>query len=303
MTRVTLLREPAGTVASSNEPIYRAGVDTSYWFDGFTSYADTPANLSNGSGDYTYVVTEAPTFSSTSPVGSGGRKIYWARSGGNTGGIIEQYPSPAATSAPLIITWLYRSTAFYEGKGIIPQDTAGHYRYVCQPGGSRYPGGWGDDQLESTYWDGSGNGLFADTPPMSKVLWMIWHDGFFGGLGTPAFCSTGTVHYQHNINDSLISEADYINSASLVRHTLKLTPDPVAWVDGHGRLEMWIGGTKTHEYLGDDNTRPEYGMVLVKAASQGAPVTLFKCGGPTYESYAGPANIEWSDLRVWRQAA
>ena len=281
------------------EPVFQQGVNTSYYFETFASYANGAAMGSGGGGDYFYLLTETPVLSTNSPTGSAGRKATSTRTAPDSGGHWEWSPNFSGFSLPstlpvTIVTWLWRTTGVqYEGKGLIHEQVSGNFRYVCQP---HILQGAIPAALHDAYWNANGTGKFADTPDVGVPCWGIWHDGIPAPDQPAWFDANGFCMYHHNVGKSF-DQSIYLDSATLIRHTLRLTtPSTGGYGGGKGRIEMWIGGLKTHEWIGDDAGRPEFGLVLVQTPR---PVDLWQCPGPSAHNFSGTATIEYSDVRIW----
>ena len=309
-----------GGAGDPNEPIFRQGVDINYAFEDWQSYA-TPTDLFNfpapdtdGIAPFWYDHTEVPTFSTSSPAGPGGKKILWPRSA-NTGGHLEIANENASTAygwdaipdnvGVLIATWHYRDVGpdQYWGKGFLPQQTSGNYRFVCSTASMNY--GYTQARshiLRDTYWNTDGTGKFADTPFINKLSWHIWHDG----IPSPPtdLNPDGFTMYAHNINSSLFDYNTAFCGSLMSRVTMRITASTGGYTNGQGkgRVEMWQAGVKTHEWIGDNAARPEFGQVYTPTPSIGPPFSLLKFPGPGQPFMSGNSTVEYGQYRIWSPA-
>jgi hypothetical protein len=109
--------------------------------------------------------------------------------------------------------------------------------------------------------------------------------------------SIGGNNYNQNLNYPAVSMDGSANDGNWHRITLRLTKSTSRTATtGNGRLEMWFDGTKIIEYLGDNSSRPEYGLVNVPMTTL-IPDVHF----PSVMNAAPPTTqwIEYDDIRIW----
>jgi hypothetical protein len=112
--------------------------------------------------------------------------------------------------------------------------------------------------------------------------------------------SIGANNYNQNLNYPAMRLDGVVNDGGWHRHTVRLTksasrPDPTS---GNGRVEYWIDGVKVIEYVGDDSSRPEYGLVNVPTTRM-VPDMHFPS---TYNG--GVASTQWMEfdnMRIWAE--
>jgi hypothetical protein len=186
----------------------------------------------------------------------------------------------------VVLTFYVREsgTRAYQGKTLVLFPGGGKPRFLSHISTSpSYPA-----DLQRCFWDANGNGLSAATPQQNTPS-LTWNrdDTSLGG--------GGGYSYKQNMGAAF----DYTTVAvdgQWHRFTVRFDRG-ASGVYGRGRLEAWADGVKTHEYIGDDPARCEYGKVYVP---HDVPIiTGLHFPGPAAFNWLGGVNLEYDAIRIW----
>jgi hypothetical protein len=175
---------------------------------------------------------------------------------------------------------------------------------------------WLRSQPNYTWWSGSGVGgqahkIFianiSGAPDGNRILLEFDRSGIeptelnacFPGLEflpTPTW-SIGPALYKQNLALGSWSVLTNANDGQWHRYTTRFQKATVrpSTAQGNGRIEMWVDGLKIMEYIGDDPSRCEYGLVSVP--------TVRLVPNLHFPSVNGAVNatqwLEFDDMRIW----
>ncbi len=272
--------------AGADEPIFSgAAGQLSIFYDGFEAYSSA---------------TQLKTWESVFPRrwledGAGGLSLQTA--GAQTGTKSARFTYPASTSQQdqLIGAYPDRATENEDPRVVVLsfwlKTNAGHPWYGSNGQNAHKifvlnaGGGQTDRVLLQFARDGIAPAALA---ACNQAMW---------GVGTPTWSIAGAL-FKQNINYPAWGIRTHANDGQWHRYTTRFTKStsrPTANL-GNGRIEMWADGVKVLEYLGDDPSRCEYGMVNV-------PTSQF-VGDFHFPSVDGAAGVlawlEYDEIRIWR---
>ncbi len=312
---------PPPPPAGVDEPVFDPAVDTELWFDDFTSYASVEDN--------------SPRMITGTSTREG--KYAWRRDVGNVLNKSD-YWSLGLSGGPSDLPYLrarYIPHPDGGGKNFNP----GEMRPIAHVDGNRAPsvmivtmwvrnigdlyggkkgvvlGGWGrtvmlvsgeskvnPQKIIECYWEADWPHPALDpttTPDWQSRMWTWARDAAdIDGLGTKV------IIYGQNRGYSDIQFNNF-NDGTWHRWTYRFTRGAGSTThgDGKARIEMWQDGVKIIEWLGDDPSRPEHGLVFYPGINSSEKLfDVWRWWGPMRSANFGSRKslyIDLANVRFW----
>lgn len=289
-----------GGGGSSSKPVYDGGIlDTMVLSDNFEGFADKTALLTYDFGLGRWLTNNDTRieFPSSGGASSGTKalRLLYPNNAVYTDAdvVLEGGLGPPSSNVPQygVARFNLKTKSGYPWyrSGAADQDGAGEKTFIINQGDPvRFVLGCGRAPSGGPYW----GGLYDSQFPDPGIVYS------FDGSGVAA----GTMWYFQNMNKATRSPGSYMNNGSYHEWVIKFTPGTFQnSTGGDGSLEMWVDDTKVLEYIGSDNTRPEYQQVLIPRSAT-ALFNLLDIGGPFNGAPSPAQGDQWKDyddVSVW----
>jgi len=283
---ITVVNAPPPPPPGADEPVFDPAAHNSLWFDDFSSYASL-AEMRQGAGAHPWSANNSWAHWSLNNGGRNGSRYmrHNFQAGGEYGTEMWANDDELQGQDPNVVImtmWIRNTGTYYTGKVTVFKVGDDDGRWVLGQGSA---GPSPHPQITRTYWD-------ADNWPYPALDPSEAQDPY-DGLGIEfnrdaVQCGAPQAWwgYKQNRNWGTLPSIEHWNDGEWHRFTISWTKSggSGACGNGKGRLEYWWDGVKVLEWLGDDPSRPEYGLVFV--SGDGSRVI----GKP---HYYGPSSWDW----------